>query len=155
MKRWCFWNPSDELFRHLCSSQEFLDRKHDWVVCFLYTVFLKVVITLPNVSDCEDKERKNTIDGQLVPVVWPLHVDLILAQPGHCVGWPSLCCEALKLNNWTRLTLPIFDRIPQTPSVLLCWQKYSGRWWTEQAEPSWRNRQKDAGKLWEEGRVVW
>ena len=99
MKRRCFWNPSDELFRHLSSSQEFLDRKHDWVVCFLYTVFLKVVITLPNVGDCEDKEGKNTIDGQLVPVVWPLHVDLILAQSGHCIGWASLGCEALELDE--------------------------------------------------------
>ena len=55
--------------------------------------------TSPNVSDCEDKKGKNAIDGELVPVVGPLHVDLVLPQPGHSVAGPSLGCEALQLSD--------------------------------------------------------
>ena len=53
----------------------------------------------PYVSEREDQKGKKTIEGELVPVVWPLHVDLILAQSGHCIGWASLGCEALELDE--------------------------------------------------------
>ena len=71
---------------------------------------------LPNVSQCEDYKGKNTIDGELVPVVGPLHVNLILPQPGLSIAWPCLSSEALQLNEAT-LT-DIFLELPRTPGAL-------------------------------------
>lgn len=44
----------------------------------------------PCISNSQDQEGEKTVEEELVPVVGPLHVDLVLAQPGHGEGRATL-----------------------------------------------------------------
>ena len=58
---------------------------------------------LPCISNSQDQEGEKTVEEELVPVVGPLHVDLVLTQSGHSEGRATLWCVALEIVHSTRL----------------------------------------------------